>query len=177
MVRDTATPDGSTGTTHLAVRATVPASRDAVRRALGPGRAAWLGDTPGEDPAPPGLDRYALDLEMPISEDAIPVALHKAALVDVGPLSEEVVGGPLCVLISWRAATLAPLFPVFSGSLCWNNGELRIDGFYAPPGGLVGAAADRILLRLVAQRTARWLIGRVAVAISAAGRGQSRSSR
>jgi hypothetical protein len=65
------------------------------------------------------------------------------------------------VEISWRSATLAPLFPVFSGWLTVGPGELRLDGYYAPPGGALGLAADRALLRLAARGTARWLLGQL----------------
>ena len=164
------------GTTRLSVRAPAPAARTLARAVLGPNRESWLGAPLADQRGvPPGQQRHAIDLEMPLAEGEAPIALRKAAVVDVGPLTEEVSDGPLCILISWRAASLAPLFPVFSGSLCWNDRELRIDGYYAPPGGRVGAAADRIILRLVAQRTARWLISRVSATMTAAP-DQSRSS-
>lgn len=148
------------GTTHLHVRTAAPAPRDAAKIALGAGRGAWLGTRLDAPESGGDSQRYALDLEMPLGDGASPISLRKAAVVDVGPLTEEVVGGPMCALVSWRAASLAPLFPVFSGSLCWSDGELDIDGYYAPPGGRVGIAADRIIMRLVAERTARWLLGR-----------------
>lgn len=169
---DPGAPAGSAalgGTTRLSIRVSTAAARDSARASLGPLRAAWLGTRllprPGDGP----LERYALDLEMPLGDGAGPVALRKAALVDVGPLTGEVAAGPLCVLISWQAASLAPLFPVFSGSLCWSDGVLEMNGYYAPPGGRLGIAADRILSRLVAQRTARWLLGRVAHAMDPPG--------
>jgi hypothetical protein len=37
--------------------------------------------------------------------------------------------------------------------------ELSISGWYAPPGGVVGRAADRALLHIAAEGTARWLLG------------------
>jgi hypothetical protein len=33
--------------------------------------------------------------------------------------------------------------------------ELRIDGLYAPPGGMLGRVADRVLLHVAANATAR----------------------
>ena len=58
---------------------------------------------------------------------------------------------PVC----WRAATAAPLFPVFSGRIVSEPGELRIEGIYAPPGGIMGRLADRVLLHTAANATAR----------------------
>ena len=39
--------------------------------------------------------------------------------------------------------------------------ELRIDGLYAPPGGALGRVADRVLLHIAAEATARWLLGEI----------------
>jgi hypothetical protein len=152
--------------------------RPAAAAALGPGRGAWLGDllegagAAGREGVP--LERYALDLEVPLGDGATHIAIRKAALIEIGPLVEQPDHSLVCVPFSWRAATMAPLFPVFSGRLCWAPGEVRIDGWYAPPGGAIGAAADRILLRLVAQRTARWLLGRAVAAIEQAAEDEPR---
>jgi hypothetical protein len=69
------------------------------------------------------------------------------------------------VPISWRAAGLAPLFPVFSGRLRWADGELALDGYYAPPGGGLGMVADRLLLNVAARGTARLLLEKIAAAM------------
>ena len=60
--------------------------------------------------------------------------------------------------IGWRAATAAPLFPVFSGDLRVEPESMSISGLYAPPGGVIGLVADRALLHLAATGTARWLL-------------------
>lgn len=164
--------DSATGATRLRAVARAAGSRMAAQRTLGAGRESWLGEAVGSSPDDAALSRYELDLEMPFLEGRGGVSLHKAAVVDLGELHQEVVGGPMCVRISWRAASLAPLFPVFSGTLCWSAGELRLDGFYAPPGGLAGAAADRVLMRLVAERTGRWLLERIGAAMAAEARGE-----
>ena len=65
------------------------------------------------------------------------------------------------VEIGWRASSAAPLFPVFSGWLAIGPAELRIDGLYAPPGGVVGRVADRMLLHVAANATARWLLDEI----------------
>jgi len=45
------------------------------------------------------------------------------------------------------------------------DGELRLEGWYAPPGGLIGRVADRVLLRIAARGTARWLLTALADAV------------
>jgi len=164
--------DSATGATRLRAVARVAGSRMVAHRVLGADRERWLGEAAGSSPDDQSLSRYELDLEMPFLEGSSGVSLHKAAVVDLGELHQEVVGGPMCVQISWRAASLAPLFPVFSGILCWSGGELRLDGFYAPPGGRAGAVADRVLMRLVAERTGRWLLDRIAAAMATEARGE-----
>ena len=74
---------------------------------------------------------------------------------------------PIEVAISWQAAGLAPLFPVFSGTLRWADDELSLDGYYAPPGGGIGIVADRLLLNVAARGTARLLLEKIAAAMAA----------
>lgn len=152
------TPDGLA---RLSVQ--VPA-RVTRRRALAvldrAGRVAWLGDSVG-----PGVDeehdRHLVDLELRVSDHAPRLSFRKAAYVDIGPVRMRHVG-PIKVPISWRAASLAPLFPVFSGTLAWADDELTMDGYYAPPGGGIGIVADRLLLNVAARGTARLLLERIA---------------
>jgi len=149
------------GPTELRARTRLDVTPDAVRAALGPGRNEWLRADPAPRPGATDLERYLIDLEMPLGDRTSRVSLRKAALVDVGRVSDDDKGAA-CLPISWQAASLAPLFPVFSGHICWSDGELRLDGWYEAPGGVVGAAADQLLFRIVARRTADWLLGRVA---------------
>jgi hypothetical protein len=117
----------------------------------------WL---PGAEPLPEtgGLRRHAVDLRLRVGrDDAAVTTFRKAAVLDLGPVHR--VGAGYEVEISWRAATGAPLFPVFSGLLSVGPRELRIEGLYAPPGGVVGRIADRVLLHTAANATARWLLG------------------
>lgn len=117
---------------------------------------AWLGGAEPR-PAPPGLRRHAVDLELRIGSDEMAlVTLRKAALVDLGPVGRRAGGYELP--IGWRAATAAPLFPVFSGRLVVDRDELRISGLYAPPGGRAGRMMDRVLLHTAAHGTARWML-------------------
>jgi hypothetical protein len=151
------TPSGWQGPVQLHAWVRGPIPLDVAATLIGPEVAAWLG--PPADDAPPGMRRFAADLRLRPDNDGLLSALHKAAYVDLG--SSQRLGDGLRVEISWRSATLAPLFPVFSGWLTVGPGELRLDGYYAPPGGAFGLAADRALLHLAARGTARWLLGQL----------------
>lgn len=163
--RPTISPDAPAGTTRLSV--SVPA-RVSRRRALallgGPGRSAWLGEVVEAAADDRDRDRHLVDLELRVIEQAPRIAFRKAAYVDVGPVTADPFG-PVRIEISWRAAGLQPLFPVFSGRLAWDDGTLRLDGFYAPPGGGIGIMADRLLLNVAARGTARLLLERIAAAM------------
>jgi len=104
-----------------------------------------------------GIRRYAVDLRLRLGKPGAALGtFRKAALVDIG----EVRGGrdDYRVEIQWRAATAAPLFPVFSGQLRIGPHDIGLAGLYAPPGGVVGLVADRALLHVAATGTARWLL-------------------
>jgi hypothetical protein len=133
-----------------------------------PGRNAWLGEVVGAASAEDEWDRHLVDLELHVSEQTPRIAFRKAAYVDVSPTRGEPFG-PIRIGISWRAAGMAPLFPVFSGTLAWDEGELRLDGYYAPPGGGIGIVADRLLLNVAARGTARLLLERIAAAMRGEG--------
>jgi len=151
--------DEPIGTSSLHVSHPAPASPERAAEILGKGRTAWLGelvDAGGGGAA----GRYLLDLELRVSEAAPRVAFRKAAYVDVGTLTVD--GQRLWLEISWRAAGLTPLFPVFAGRLAWREGTLALTGYYAPPGGGVGMVADRLLLNVAARATGRRLLERIA---------------
>lgn len=116
---------------------------------------AWLG--PEVQPAPAGMRRHRADLRLRVSDRPSLVTFGKAAYVDLGRLLPLDDGWQ--VEVSWRASTLAPLFPVFSGTIVARADELTLSGWYAPPGGAVGMVADRALLHVAAMGTARWLLG------------------
>lgn len=123
------------------------------------------GDTPWvsgrvEHPRSPDLRRFAVDMHMRIGGRATGLtAFTKAAYLDVGGVRRTAAGWG--VEISWLAASAAPLFPVFSGWLTIGQQELRLDGFYAPPGGVAGRVADRVLLHVAANATARWVLNEI----------------
>ncbi len=120
---------------------------------------AWLGPTivaPGDRL---DLRRIETDLTIGLSGTGPARVLRKAAYVDLGPLRRTVDG---CTIeVSWRAASLAPLFPVFAGVLKATADRASLRGAYAPPGGEVGLLFDRTFLRLVATRTAAAFLERI----------------
>jgi hypothetical protein len=126
--------------------------------------AVWLG-TPV--PAPrPGHRRYLTDLRLPIRDHAPSLVFKKAAYVDLG----EVKGAPdgLELEIGWQSSSLAPLFPVFAGRLTLTYTQLRLEGYYAPPGGEFGAVLDKAFLGIAARGTARWFLERIVEAVTPA---------
>lgn len=158
-------PDAPPGTTRLSVRVPAAVSRRRALTLLGaPGRGAWLGEVLAAPAPEDEWDRHLVDLELNVSEQTPRITFRKAAYVDVGPVRAEPFG-PTRIGISWRAAGLSPLFPVFSGTLAWDEGELRLDGYYAPPGGGIGIVADRLLLNVAARGTARLLLERISSAM------------
>ncbi|MGZ6371814.1 MAG: hypothetical protein ACXWL8_00285 [Candidatus Limnocylindria bacterium] len=154
-------PDRPQGTAQLSATVSANVSRRRALTVLGTeGRDAWLGEAVDAE----GLgnrERHLVDLELRVNEETPRITFHKAAYVDLGPVRVEA-QGPIEVGISWRAAGLAPLFPVFSGTLRWAEGELSLDGYYAPPGGGIGILADRLLLNVAARGTARLLLEKIA---------------
>jgi hypothetical protein len=123
----------------------------------------WLG-TP-VPAARPGSRRFLTDLSLPIREHAPSLTFKKAAYVDLGEVRS---GVDSCdIEIGWRSASLAPLFPVFAGHLTLTHAELRLEGYYAPPAGELGAVLDRAFLNIAARGTARWFLGRAAEVIAA----------
>ena len=152
------------GTSRLSASVPAKVSRGRALAVLGgDGRADWLGEA--LQPAHDGEGhRHLVDLELRVGEQTPRVTFRKAAYVDVGPARASHLQ-PIEVAISWQAASLAPLFPVFSGTLSWADDELALDGYYAPPGGGVGIVADRLLLNVAARGTARLLLEKIAAAM------------
>jgi hypothetical protein len=148
---------------HLVVVHEVELAPDRYRSGLESRDLAWLGPVVEAADAPAGMRRHLTDLGLRIGARAGRTPLRKAAFVDLGPVRR--VGHGYEMEICWRAATLAPLFPVFAGQLAIADGELRLEGWYAPPGGLIGRVADRVLLHLAARGTARWLLADLAEAV------------
>ncbi len=130
---------------------------------LGGDSIAWLG-TPIQS-GRLGVRRFLTDLSLPIRNHAPSIVFRKAAFVDLGEVRPTTDG---CLIeIGWQSSSLAPLFPVFAGHLCLTSTELRLEGYYAPPGGEFGAALDRAFLGIAARGTARWFLERTAEMVSA----------
>ncbi|HJP71584.1 MAG TPA: hypothetical protein VJ975_07675 [Candidatus Limnocylindria bacterium] len=131
---------------------------DRVAAALADG-VPWADERVGH-PESGEIRRYEVDLRLRVGgESAALTTFSKAAYVDLGRPRRTPRGWE--VEIGWRASSAAPLFPVFSGWLTIGPDELRIDGLYAPPGGVVGRVADRMLLHVAANATARWLLDEI----------------
>ena len=143
------------GFVRLAASVPLRAAPDAVAATLERGLAGWE-----ELPGVAGIKRYAVDLRLRLGGPGAALStFRKAALVDIGAVHRGADAHE--VEIQWRAATAAPLFPVFSGVLHIGPEDLSISGLYAPPGGAVGRVADRALLHVAATGTARWLLGEI----------------
>lgn len=130
----------------------------------------WLGAPWSAATTESGRRTYRCDLRLPVRAVGHEIAFHKAALIDLGPVRHE--DGRLSADISWRSATLAPLFPVFAGQLVVTADRIALDGWYAPPGGRVGVALDRMLLGIAARRMATWFLGLVAEGLGSAAAGE-----
>jgi len=155
MAQAVATDGLEPGLVRLRASVRTSAAPETVGAILG-GDATWLGSAQRLPPEG-ARRRFAVDLRLRVgTEETALATFSKAAVLEVGPLRRSSAGTD--VEIGWRAAGLAPLFPVFSGHLHIGDGELRLDGIYAPPGGAVGRVADRLLLHTAATATAGWLL-------------------
>ncbi len=168
-------PTAPDGARQLDIRVPISADASAVLDALDAGAEAWLGEPVHADAdgrsadGPARRRRFATDLRLRVSDRTERTLFRKAAIVELGtPVRSP--DGTVSVEIGWRAATAAPLFPVFSGRLLIGPDDLRVEGLYAPPGGIVGRVADRMLLHVAANGTAQWLLSELdRAALGAAG--------
>jgi hypothetical protein len=141
--------------------ASTPARSDPDRVAalLGDGGTPWAEGRVAH-PGTQELRRFAVDLHLRVGSASNGLTTFgKAAYLDLGWPRRVEEGWE--TEISWQASSATPLFPVFSGWLNVSPGEMRVDGLYAPPGGVIGLVADRVLLHLAANATARWVLGEI----------------
>jgi hypothetical protein len=119
----------------------------------------WLGDVVDPPPGRPDLIRVQTDMAFTLQADRREVVFRKAALLDIGmgPARDCGCAGE----IAWRAASFAPLFPLFAGRLTVTRSRLQLEGVYAPPGGQLGLLIDRAMIHRVADRTARWFLDKL----------------
>jgi hypothetical protein len=144
---------------RLAASKPLRASPDRVAAILGPKVSTWLGAPVGGSESD-GLRRHAVDLRLRVGgEDPGLTTFRKAAFLDLGTPVRVPSGWE--VEIGWSASSAAPLFPVFSGRLRAVPGQIVIEGLYAPPGGVFGLVAYRLLLHVAASGTARWLLDEI----------------
>jgi len=154
-----AAPPVPTGFVRLAASAPLHADPGRVAAFLSRDPVAWNHEPLAHADAST-LRRYAVDLRLRVGGEAAGfTTFRKGAYVDLGRPRRAAGGWELD--IGWQASTAAPLFPVFSGRLLISRTELRLDGLYAPPGGAVGRIADRLLLHVAANGTARWLLDEI----------------
>ncbi len=142
----------------VSLRLAIPARLDLGRvpAAFGRPDADWLGQRVPDNTSE--IRRFSCDLELSVGSDR-PAMFRKSAIVGVGtPVRHD---DSWLVPIEWRAATLAPLFPVFAGYLRLGVDRIELDGHYAPPGGTIGYVLDRALLRIAARGTGRWFLQKV----------------
>lgn len=147
------------GFVRLSASMRLHSAPDRVASLLDEGATPWAGGLVAH-PEGPELRRFVVDLRLRVGGDTVALTtVRKAAYLDLGWSRRTATGWQS--EIGWRASTAAPLFPVFSGWLTIDPYELRVDGLYAPPGGIVGRVADRVLLHTAANATARWVLGEI----------------
>ena len=136
----------------------IPARLDLGRvpAAFGRSDADWLGQLLPEETSE--IRYFSCDLELNVGPDRRGI-FRKSAIVGVGVPTHH--GNAWLVPIEWRAATLAPLFPVFAGRLRLSADRITLNGHYAPPGGAIGYVLDRALLNIAARGTGRWFLRKV----------------
>jgi hypothetical protein len=92
---------------------------------------------------------------------------HLARYVRVKVAGAHVDKEAVVVPITWRALEGQALFPTFEGRLRLYRvpdgaNQLKLDGHYAPPGGVLGRAADAAAMYAVAQATVEEFVERIA---------------
>ena len=144
---------------QLVLAASVDLSR--VPEVLGSADAWWLGERVPDIDAT--MRRFLCDLELhaPGSQRAL---LRKSAIVGFG--EPRLDGDGWVIAVEWRAATLAPLFPVFAGRIRMVPDQIALDGSYAPPSGKLGYMLDSALLHIAARGTGRWFLRKLASALA-----------
>lgn len=153
MVDDPPLPADTGGTVRLHLVLMTPVAAERIVAAVGGDTAPWLGER--IDDVAGGVRHFACDLELQVSPEGRAV-FRKSAVVGLGEPVEQ--DDRWMVPVEWRAATLAPLFPVFAGHLTIRPDRVQLDGRYAPPGGALGFALDRALLGVAARGTGRWFL-------------------
>ena len=154
------TSDPFVGAVKLYLALPARADLGRVPEVLGSANAHWLGERVSEEAAE--IRRFSCDFHLRVGPDRW-ATFRKSAIVGLGaPTGDD---DAWVVPIEWRAATLAPLFPVFVGHLRLTVDRIELDGRYAPPGGSIGYVLDRALLHIAARGTGRWFLRKVVLVL------------
>jgi hypothetical protein len=126
-----------------------------LESALRAGPEGWL----------PGVQRQGDELTAELAYVQAGSRISRRIEIDVGPVQRFAYG--VTVHVRWKAARHAELYPELDGHLRLERRRpsgcnLRLDARYAPPGGRLGAAADRALMHHVAESSVRDFLDRVA---------------
>lgn len=130
-----------------------------LRAALSEGPGNWM---PG--PFEDGTERITeLCADTPFGR------LSRYARVKIGP--SELQDGEVIVPLSWQSLEDEDLFPTFLGELrllrvAYGRSQLTVQGYYAPPGGIVGQAADAVVMNAIAKATVEDFVQRVAAILA-----------
>ena len=113
------------------------------------------------DPDPAGDGSFLMELESHLAA----ADLAKQIRVTTGVARRD--GHRVVLPLQWHAEPAQRLFPSFEGGIEWEPlsgdlGQLTLNGSYTIPLGVVGGVVDATVLRGVAHRTSKQLLGRMA---------------
>ena len=139
---------------------------DKLRDALLEGPANWM----------PGMYESATGKITELEADTAFGRLARYARMKVA--SAHVEKEAVVVSITWRALEGQTLFPTFEGRLRLyrvpdGTNQIELDGHYAPPGGVLGRAADAAAMYAGAQATVEDFVERIAGVLSRNALGRS----
>lgn len=91
--------------------------------------------------------------------------LSRYARIEIGP--PEIQQDEVIVPINWQSLEGEDLFPTLYGEIrlqrvADGRSQLQLRGYYAPPAGVIGQAADAVVMNGVAKATAEDFVQRVA---------------
>ena len=113
----------------------------------------------------PGFQRERDAITCELAYEQAGSRIKQRIQVHLGPVQRF--GYGVTIHLRWKAARHAELYPELDGHLRLerrqpSGSSLRLDALYVPPGGRLGAAADRALMHHVAESSVRDFLARVA---------------